>query len=114
MNSTSGKELPQTFPVKQMPQIVARRKRFQDAVKSSTRQGVVQTQASLLTRLGATRRREELNSPQPGRVRGSNIFLFPVRPEGQGSLCVGTPLGEGSGEMVRCAANLRKVEVMRK
>ena len=40
--------------------------------------------------------------------------LFPVRLESQGSLCVGTPLGEGSGEMVGWALRQLRVEVMRK
>ena len=37
MNSTSGKELPQTFPVKQMPRIVARREQFQERKEGHTR-----------------------------------------------------------------------------
>ena len=37
MNSTSGKELPQTFPVKQIRRIVARREHLQECKERQTR-----------------------------------------------------------------------------
>ena len=40
-------------------------------------------------------------------------MFFPVRPSGQGSLCAGTPSGRGGlGEMVGCAPQVSRIEVM--